>query len=107
MKHLVKVLALGGALLVLASAAVVSSELQVHCDQAKCTPKVTLEGGSAQTYKADCDQQGYSVSDFVCYAAPPNITCETATSPHWKCLCDNWSLNTESTTLSIQCVPHN
>ncbi len=105
MKGLVRVLAFGSALFVLAGTAVVQADQNVDCGASKCSIPVSIAPGAEVNYDPVCTLQGYRVENMVCHKAT-DITCTKAIEdPDWTCTCSNWDLfgKTHSTTIDIWC----
>ena len=113
MKGLVKVLAFGCALFVLASAGVVKAQITdtVPCGTSKCTKNTNFGIGQEIRFIADCTQQGYKVENMVCHKAK-GIVCGNGhynkSKNEWLCDCQNMDMTkTHSTTVDVWCVPDN
>lgn len=105
MKDLVKILILGGALSIMASAAAAKAIVYLHCDQPKCTYNEEMDGGQTTTFNGNCDGKSSGDYTMACYP-PKGMTCLGASQAKelWSCMCTNWATHKQAATVDLYCT---
>ncbi len=104
-KDLVKLLILGGALSVMASAAAAKPIENLHCNQPKCVYEEEMDGGQTTTFNGYCD--GENSDDFTMACHPQKgMTCLGASPGYkvWSCMCTNWATHKQAVTVDLYCA---
>ncbi len=109
MKDLVRTLLLGGALSLLAGGAFAWKTEDLHCDTSKCAFDEELGPSQTKSYIGYCDGYSNSPSNstMVCHAVK-GMTCTNAQfGSHWSCICTNWAIKEQHTTIDVYCKAPN